>query len=364
MIKQFYLCAYMLQGLLVCLNGQTNATAYSPPLGGIELHAGAFRETPVGVPLHRSAVVIAYLAEVASPVLDQQNNFVSLRLIFDRTIGIAGDYNPNPNTGLPAYYLEFVTGAASGERFSIAGSGEDWIIIEQLPQGALLASFDPSELRDRVRIRPCWTPETFMPSAEAPLSVQSDTSSQIEMRDEDAILLFGSESNVQHVIHRFYNSEDMAYYWAEWGSANNPLIANDYGMLPGQASWIRRSSGIDVKWTVTGDVTTFTPTWAVPLPIYGEVTEWSFSLTEPTAMTLDSSGLKSVLRASTSSAERADELIVWNDDAGFYSRVTRQFYLQSASPEPIWREIGDTVTDQGTYELEPGKAYTIRRRGE
>jgi uncharacterized protein (TIGR02597 family) len=348
---------------VISLNGQTTATSYSPPLGGIELSAGAFRETPVGIPLHRSAVVIADLVKVASPVLDDEGNFKSLRIFLDRTIGIPGEYDPN--TGLPSYYLEVVTGPASGERFPIAGSGEDWVIIDQEPQETLVANFDPNEARDRVRIRPCWTPRLFMPAAEAPLSAESDDSAdQIEMRDDDAIILPGRESNTQYVLQRFNDSVNTVHYWAEWDGMDNRLIANDYGVLPGQVIWIRRANAGEVKWVVTGDVTTFNTTWSVPLPPSDEVLEWSFSLTEPKATTLDSSGLESVFRTSASAAERTDELLVWEDTTGFYPRPAKRFYLQSASPEPIWRELGDELADQGTYTLEPAKAYTIRRRGE
>lgn len=339
--------------------------AHSPPLGGIELSAGAFRETPVGIPLHRSAVVIADLAEVASPVVDSENNFVSLRLFLDRPIGAAGDYDPDPETGLPSHYLEVVTGSAAGERFPIVGSGEDWLIIEQEPQGNLVASFDPSEVRDRIRIRPCWTPESFMPASEAPLSAEPDDSAyRIKMRDSDAIIIPGKKSDSHHMLQRFSKDVNSNHYWAEWDDDNKRLIADNYGILPGKVSWIRRTGANDAKWIVTGDVTNFDIRWAIPLPDSGEMLKWPVTLTEPKAVTLNSSGLKSVFRVSASATERSDELVVWEDLTGFYSRPAKRFYLQSASPEPVWREVGDDSTDQGLYTLEPGKAYTIRRRGE
>ncbi len=364
-IKLLYLCVCMLPSTVVCLYGQTTAKAYSPPLGGIELSAGAFRETPIGIPLHRTAVIIADFVEVAAPLVDDEGNFVSLRLFLDRSIGAAGEYDPDPNTGLPSHYLEVVTGSASGERFPIAGSGDDWVIIEQEPQGTLAAGFDPNEVRDRVRIRPCWTPDTLMPATEASISAESAVSADpIEMRDKDALLLPGRESDTQHVLRRFNDSANQSYYWAEWSGDNGYLIADDYGLMPGKIGWIRRAYATDVKWTVTGDVTTFGATWAIPLPASDGVLEWPFSLTEPETVTLDSSGLKSILRPSASAAERVDELVIWDELTGFYSQPSKRFYLQTASPEPIWREVGDNTTDQGTFKLEPGKAYTLRRRGE
>jgi len=363
-IELFYLCIFALPSTGIFLCGQTTATGYSPPLGGIELSAGAFRETPVGIPFHRTAVIIADLVEIAAPLVDDNDNFLSLRLLLDRSIGSAGDYDPDPDTGLPSYYLEVVTGSAAGERFPIAGSGEDWLIIEQKPQGTLVANFDPNEARDRVRIRPCWTPNTLMPVENAPLSAQSESSTPIETRDNDAILLPGAQSGTQHVVQRFNTSTDDSYNWAEWNGDDNPEVANDYGVSPGKVGWIRSANSADIKWVVTGDVTIFEATWAIPLPSSGDVLEWSFSLTEPKAVTLDSSGLKSVLRSSTSAAERTDELVVWDDLTGFHSRPAKRFYLQSASPDPIWREVGDESIDQGTYTLEPGKAYTINRRKE
>ena len=345
------------------MKGQTIATTYSPPLGGIELSAGAFRETPVGIPLHRAAVVLAELTEVASPVVDDENNFVSQRLFLDRSIGVAGDYDPDPNSGLPAYYLEVVTGEASGERFPIAGSGKDWVIIEQKSRGTLAAGFDPNEARDRVRIRPCWTPDTLMPAANAPLAAQSESADPIKTRDRDAMLLSDLKLGSRHTVQRFNDATSNLSYWAKWNDAGERLIADDYGILPGQGSWIRRA-GSDAKWVVTGDVTNFERVWAIPLPTSGEIWESIISLTEPKALTLNSSGLKSVFRATEAASKRSDELVVWEDLTGFYSRPAKRFYLQSASPEPIWREVGDDTTDQGLYLLEPGKAYTIRRRGE
>jgi uncharacterized protein (TIGR02597 family) len=363
-MRVFYLFAGVMQLSVVCLNGQITATTYSPPLGGIELSAGAFRETPVGIPLHRAAVMIADLVEVSPPVVDDEDNFESVRLFLDRVVGAPGEYNPDPDSGLPTYYLEVVTGAAAGERFPIAGSGEDWVILEKAPQGSLAADFDPNKTRDRVRIRPCWTPHTLMSAADTPLSEQLEYADQRETRDGDVIILLGREVNSQHVLQRFNDSVNTVQYWAEWDGMDNRLIANDYGVLPGQVIWIRRANAGEVKWVVTGDVTTFNTTWSVPLPPSDEVLEWSFSLTEPKATTLDSSGLESVFRTSASAAERTDELLVWEDTTGFYPRPAKRFYLQSASPEPIWRELGDELADQGTYTLEPAKAYTIRRRGE
>ena len=342
-------------------------TADSPPLGGIELTAEAYRETPFGIPLHRPAVAIAYLAEVLPPDTDAQSNFESLRLVLDQVIGAPGTYDPDSNTNLPAYYLEVVTGAAAGERFSIAASGEDWIVIEQEPQGTLAASFDPTALRDQIRIRPCWTPGTFMPAASAPLTAQVELATLVETRDSDALILhdrqYVAEAGVRRFIQRFEDSAGSTY-WAEWTGMSERSLADDYGILPGQVNWVRRASAENATWVLTGDVTTFNPAWPIPSPTAGSVLEWPFSLTELVSVTLDTSGLSEVLRASSSAAERQDELIVWENQTGFYTRPARRFYLQSTGSDPIWREIGDTVTDQGTYPLEPGKAYTIRRRGE
>lgn len=342
-------------------------TAYSPPLGGIELTAEAYRKTPVGIPLHRPAVAIAYLAEVSPPVTDAQGNFESMRLVLDQVIGTPGTYDPDSNSGLPTYYLEMVTGTAAGERFAITASGEDWVVIGQEPQGTLAASFDTTASRDQVRIRPCWTPGTFMPAAGAPLAAQVELSTRVETRDADALILYDqsvTETSARRFIQRFEDSIDGSFYWAEWTGMNERLVADEYGILPGQISWVRRASAGNVNWVLTGDVTTFNPVWPVPSPIVGSVLEWSFGLTESISVTLDSGGLSDVLRASASAAERQDELIVWENQTGFYTRPARRFYLQATNSEPIWREVGDTVTDQGTYPLEPGKAYTIRRRGE
>jgi len=345
----------------------SNTTVYSPPLGGLRLTAEAYRQTSVGIPFHRSAVALADLVQITEKT-DAAGQFQSMRLRLDQAKGAPGRYDPDPVTGLPTHYVEVVSGAAAGERFAIVGSGEDWVVIDAQPQGALLASFDRTANRDQIRIRPCWTVETVMPAATAPLTAHAESSIFADIRDADAWIVLdraaAATRPARRVIQRFVNASS-TYYWAESTGTPEGVVAADVALLPGQASWIQRATADSASWAVTGDVTLFDPVWAVPMPTADTVLEWPFTLTEPKAVALNASGLKGVLRAANSAAERQDELWVWSEQTGFYVRPEKRFYLQAnGSNPPVWREVGDAITDQGDYQLEPGKAYTIRRRGE
>ena len=329
------------------------STAHTPSLGGIELIVDPYRETAIGLPLHRAAVAIAEVTDVKL-IQDVQGDFVSLRLELNRSIGSPGRYGLNADTGMPAYYLEIVTGAAAGERLRIVANGSDWVMVEDELQGVLSASYNPTADRDRVRIRPCWTLDSVLPASSAPLSAQIEPS-----RDADALILHD-----QLFIQRFLDSADNSYYWAEWVS-DEPSLADDYSILPGQVTRVRRAAnGDSIAFALTGDATAFAPVWQMPTPAAGTVLEWPFSLTESVPVTLNDSGLGSVFVPAVSAAERQDELIVWANQTGFYARPAKRFYLQDTGANLVWRELGDTITDQGSYPLEPGKAYTIRRRGE
>ena len=312
-----------------------------------------YREKAIGLPLHRAAVAIAEVTDVNS-ILDAQGDFVSLRLDLDRSIGTAGAYNLDADTKMPAYYLEIVTGAAAGERLGIVANGSNWVMVEDELQGELSASYNPTAGRDRVRIRPCWTLDSVLPASSAPLSAQAETA-----RDADALILHD-----QLFIQRFLDSADSCYYWAEWID-NEPSPADDYSILPGQVTRVRRAAdGDSIAFALTGDATAFAPVWELPTPTAGTVLEWPFSLPESVPVTLNDSGLSSVFVPAVSAAERQDELIVWANQTGFYARPAKRFYLQDTGADLVWRELGDTITDHGRCQLEPGKAYTIRRRGE
>ena len=230
-----------------------------------------------------------------------------------------------------------------------------------------MASFNPDEPRDRVVIRPCWTPEAWMPSASASLSAQDESSPRQDLRDRDGIILLpwihSSATASSRFLQRFFSSENGNNYWAEWMGAQERRIANDYGILPGQVSLIRRAKAEAANFFIAGGATSFDFVWSIPVPEANDVLEYPFSLTEPRSVALRASGLESVFRPSVSASERLDELIVWENQTGFYLRPAQRFYLQDASPDPVWRALGDTTTNQGNFMLKPTVGYTIHRRG-
>ncbi|MEM7789972.1 MAG: hypothetical protein AAF546_01110 [Verrucomicrobiota bacterium] len=337
-------------------------TSYSPTMGGIELVANGLRETSHGLPLHRAPVVVAELGEVAAnSVNDVNGNFLSRRLTFTDTIGMEGQFNPDAETGELTHFVEFVRGEAMGQRLPIVGSGSNWVAVSVDPIGTFQAYFGPEDpmaaLRDLVYIRPYWTLETALNS----ITVSSyDSNDPAASRNGDAILIpTAGGPRASRMFQKFGTSPDD--YWGELSPSG--VAAMDGGALEtGSAYQIRLASETPLTYFVTGEATSLQD-WNLPAPEPGTLLEIPFSLEISDPITLGESGLDQLFTAVASAQNRIDELIVWDTHAGFHPRPARRFYLESGSPSPVWREVGDPVADQGSFELEPGQGYLIRRRG-
>lgn len=360
-----------LLGLNSALLGQAT-TAYSPPLGAIELVADGLRETAHGIPLYRTPVAIAELGEVAvDSVNDTEGNFLSRRLTFADSIGTSGQYNPDPETGELVYFAEFVAGDAAGQRLPIVGSGTNWIAVAEDPQGTFEAYFGPETVtpRDLIYIRPYWTLGTAMSSSDTSAYDSSDLAAT---RNGDAVLLPQAESSRDgRVFQKFVAATGDLDYWGEIDSDGALRLTEDDSAVlsldaaaiePSSVLKVRRSANSALSYVITGDATSL-QAWSLPTPDAGALLEIPFSLELSDPVTLDQSGLTQLFTVASSSQSRQDEFIVWDVDAGFYARPAHRFYLLSASPSPIWREVGDDATDQGSFILKPGQGYLIRRRG-
>ena len=373
--------ATALLGLNSVLLGQAT-TAYSPPLGAIELVADGLRETSHGIPLHRAPVVIAELGEVAATSIEDDNgNFLSRRITLTDSIGPVGQYNPDPETGELVYFAEFATGAAAGQRLPIVGSGTNWIAVAEDPdpkvtdpQGDFVGYFGPEVAntpRDLIYIRPYWTLGMTLSSS---VTSAYDSSDLAATRNGDAVILPQSDSSRGgRVFQQFSGDLDDPDYWGEIDSGGALRLTEDDSIVlsldgaviaPSSMLKIRRSTDSELRYIVIGDATSL-QAWSLPTPDAGALLQVPFALELSDPVTLAQSGLTQLFTATSSSQTRRDELIIWDTNAGFYARPTRRFYLLSASPDPdpVWREVGDATTDQGSFLLKPGQGYLIRRRG-
>lgn len=363
--RQYFVAGYAACFLLVSghfLIGQT-VTSYSPVMGGIQLDAAPLRETRLGLPLHRSPVAIAELGGQEA-INNSSGNYLGTRLNFSDSIGNTVDFNPHADTGEIQYFVEFVTGAAAGQRMPILGSSNSSVIVGNPPQGELNGYFGPrtGEPRDVVYIRPSWTLESVL-DTDVTLEAYG-TGDPATVRNGDAAIIESSDAGTSGgTFQRFGDTVD---FWGEVsqvgalrtmpGSAT-PLALDKAAVLPGTVLKIRRAYDSALSYFLAGDASSLQD-WTLSVPQPGELLEIPFSLSQSESVTLGSSGLDTHFLSASSVGERQDELIVWDENAGFYARPIHRFYILNGA----WREVGDAVTDQGNFLLEPGKGYLIRRR--
>lgn len=345
-----------------------SVSSSAPPLGGISLEAQGLRETALSLPFQKSVFVAAEIGSVGT-IEDSDLNYLGTRIVFTESLIEAGALQPDDATGELRYYAEFTSGAAEGQRLPIISSGSNWITLGAPPLGALKSYFGPrtTDPRDVIYVRPYWT----LKDVEGALSanwIAYDSSELEASRNGDSIRLSSSEpSSNERVFKMFSGVHD---YWAELTDSGS-LVSVDAGVtaldlsaatVPLGDVWsVRRSDEEVYTFFILGDASALQD-WTLALPDAGAYLELPFALARSEAVTLKESELTQLFNVANSSGTRRDELVVWEDAPGYYKRAEKRFYLTDATPEPIWRCVGDDLTDQGDFTLEPGKGYLIRRR--
>lgn len=345
---------------------------FSPALGGIKVTAGGARETSLGIPFHRSPVILTEVGSMETN-FDSGGNFLHVRISFIDPIGDPGAFSPGAEDAQPRFFLEFTSGEAAGERFPIIGNGERSVLIGAIPEGTVAAYFvedpesPPTAPRDLVAIRPFWTIGNFDGGVGAELDVYDSSSPELA-RNGDAVVLAATAN--ERTLQRLTNSTTGQTHWGERTTAgayqqtsdSDVWAADRVGIAPGQGFRVRRADQSPVSFYFTGDAVALdrlTP----PTPDGDGIVQWPFTLARSNPVNLEASGLSEGLRASASAADRRDELIVWEDLAGFHPRPAHRFFLlEDAQGAVSWREVGDPLVDRGDFVLRPGSGYLIRRR--
>ena len=268
--------------------------------------------------------------------------------------------------------MEFTSGALKGLYFKIDNNGTETLTLDTEgdflnqshsfagnPVGALAAG-------DSFKIRPYWRIKDVFEANGAPI-IESRTG--VISKDDVMIPDYNSVSINKGAPTIIYHTTQVG------GAANGPgwraqgqgtADFGDFVLRPNEAFIVRRRNVGGISLTNLGGVLMNKTISFVPGGDGTSSNDIYISVNRPAAVSLNDSGIriadqtKSLIKDSTGSVLRQDELYAFNEPNGFNQGAPNIYYYLAGSG---WRKAGDSVTDVGnTVFLEPGKAYIVRKK--
>lgn len=341
--------------------------ANSPALGGVRLEAKGLELSSFGVPFQQDSYGVAELGQVED-MMDSNQNYLGTRLTLDGLDLDANTLNLDSATGEFRYYAEFLTGNAIGQRLPIVSNSETSVTLAEPPVGTLVAHFGTETgSKDIISVRPYWTLNDIEVSANRQMQ-SYDSSALSASRNGDAVIVSDlADPATTRFFRKYQGATD---FWGELNAdgilrtKDNSIELQNFeqaAIAPGRVWTVQLSGEESIDYYLTG-VASSVQSWSLQIPDAGHILEIPFTLGQSEAIPLEDSPLTDLFIASASESSRTDELLVWKTETGYYRRVEKRFYLLLVGGESVWRMVGDDLSDQGDYLLQPGKGYLIRRR--
>jgi uncharacterized protein (TIGR02597 family) len=231
-----------------------------------------------------------------------------------------------PNNYAP-YFAFLVTGAQAGAWFTITNNDASNLYVTLTPENASLAAAG-----DQVTIVPFWTLNTVWPNGTGVVATTLSSSPKSEV-------LFPSIGSVginlsPEATYYFYNNN-----WRKVGPPSSSNF-NDVAILPDQYVTLRSNGTTpSTNFLALGAVVTNN----IRIPVYansvanGNKQDNYIGIYRPTTLTLDQSGLASMVVTTTLSSSPKDEVLVYTNAVSGENKspVGTYFFYNDA-----WRKVG------------------------
>ena len=337
-IRHIFLTATTACGLwLTPATAQTTAT--TDPVGAMSFELAAGADNPIAVPFRQPTVSDL----VVSQVNDSGNNTFMFSF---------SDANFTEDQYSAGYYLQFASGPAAGEYYTIIDNGTGSVSVDSI--GSNLASV---AIGDKAFIAKYWTlSELFPPSDQGP-------SGPLVKSTGNLLFQRGSEVLMPDVGGVGINLSASAIYFVKsdgwYQSISGFPSADDVALLPDSFIFIRQPSSAGSRMlTVAGSVpmsaqTTFLATNT------GESQDNFVSYSLPDETTLGELDLGGAFIGSSGNLlfQRKDELFLYPEDRTINPSAGRIFFRVNGE----WRESKTGFPNADSVTIGPGTSFIIRK---
>lgn len=312
--------------------------AYTYPVGVQLINLGSQTDNYLSLPLQRAPKMAHSIAQI-----NAQSTAIRIA---------SSAFNPSEFTGSVGaqYYIEMISGGAAGHYWPIIGNSESWLYLDGTLTGVAMG--------DHFIIRPEYRVDDLFAGA-----MQSVSTGQFQHRliSGDALMLYGNawtpigaepDLTIQQLT-------DGSTAWL--AKEDSDSLDRSTTPLPwGSPFVVRRQQAVDETIYLLGDVPT--ANWQAKIPAYSGAGAVDLLVGIGFAETITIANASLVtdgaIASSPSALEVSDELLVHDPSRKGYYLPPELFLVHTSSG---WVS---SVSGQNydSLNLEPGKAYRIRRR--
>ena len=327
-------------------NAQT--TAYTTPVGYVTIAVPAESDTTVSAPLEQPSLYSAASTSISGNVVGAS--------------GLTGDAFVNADPANAKCYLQVTSGALAGSRFPITANSSSSITVDA---GATTLAAQGFVSGASYKVVPYWTLASLFPAGSGVGATNDVYSAAAFVMVSDQVSVTTNKANAKLY---FYCSGDTANEFAAGWYDNDDVFSgtkNDVVIDPSHMYTIRTAPGNVQSVVVSGQVPSIAP--KVGLPVYTSENDLSVASQFPVDVSLQESGLQSVLQPTTDVYSPAELVFVFDDEGLGQNKAASKVYFycsgDSVNEFPAgWYDNDDVFSGVVTDKvIKAGRSFIIRK---
>ena len=333
-MKKIPLLSILSAGTLCLSTSLFGSTVTTDPVGYVTFTATDAADTKFGLPMERAAILETSVVSVASGVVDT---------------------SVDASAASDSHYLQFTSGALSGQWFQVASSTATSITVAE-DLVSLGAASD-----DTFKVVPFWTLATLF-GTDFPVSTDPFSAvAQVLGNDVTSVGINKAPSS-----NYAYHDGSSGYIAAGWFDVNNAFGGNydDLQLSPDTFITIRNQSGVDVSLVVPGAV----PTVALSVGVVADANDQNDNLVYnpyPAAIQLSLASLTDVVEVSTDPFSPVSQVVVYESYTEFNPSPSANYAYHDGSSGYIaagWFDVNNAFAGvKDTVTIPQGGAFIIRK---
>ena len=332
-MKKIPLLSILSSGALV-LSTSLFGTVTTDPVGYVTFTAAVSADTKFGLPMERAAILETSVVSVASGVVDT---------------------SVDASAASDSHYLQFTSGALSGQWFQVASSTVTSITVAE-DLVSLGAASD-----DTFKVVPFWTLATLF-GTDFPVSTNVFSPIAQVLGNDVTGVGINKAPNANYA----YHDGSSGFVGAGWFNVSNVFGGNvdDLQLPPNTFITIRNQSSSEISLVVPGTV----PTVPLSIGVVANATESNDNLVYnpyPAAITLSLSSLADVVDTSTNVFAPLSQVVVYETYNSINPSPTANYAYHDGSSGFVatgWFDVSNTFGGvQDSVTIPAGGAFIIRK---
>ena len=333
-MKKIPLLSILSSGALVLSTTLFGSTVTTDPVGYVTFTAADSADTKFGLPMEQTAILETSAVSVASGVVAT---------------------SVDASAASDSHYLQFTSGALSGQWFQVASSTETSITVAE-DLVSLGAASD-----DNFKVVPFWTLATLF-GTDFPVSTDPfGAVAQVLGNDVTGVGINKAPSS-----NYAYHDGSSGYIAAGWFNVNDAFAGNfdNLALSPDTFITIRNQSGSTISLVVPGKV----PTVPLSIGVVADATSANDNLVYnpyPADIQLSLSSLTDVVEVSTDPFSPVSQVVVYESYNELNPSPTANYAYHDGSSGYIaigWFNVNDAFAGvQDTVTIPQGGAFIIRK---